>query len=484
MLEKYKQISKWPRLSETLKTVAVYPEDKNYKALAANLYKIGTPQLIIQAQNESQVKETVKYVNGLRQSTGQKIPFAIKSGGHSLSSVNDGGVILDLGKLNQIQVVDETKGLVKIGPGAIFSEISKALAPYNLVLTSGDTPDVAAGGLATSGGIGYFSRLFGLTIDHLKGARLITADGSLHLVDDHHFPDLFWAIRGGNSQVGIVTQFLFAAQKLVGKGKGKAKKAPVIFQNINYQTQDLPDFIFKWGKWIKSAPRHLTSFLYIFMGHPDKKNVGNFANETQKTLSYPLSVMALNCWAGDDQKKAAPYFSAALKIASVQKSSPQILMSYADLVSGPKTVHFGQNKNFFRGALVDSADKKLGQAIEQSLRNPATSMIQIRSIDGAVSDVDSMETAFPARSQDATVWFMGDVSMPKAGQEAYQPIENISDFEYSASNHDEHPSTISRLWPKDTGQKLAQIVKKADPQGLFDAGPVLSKNQDFQKTSS
>ncbi|MFM9596948.1 FAD-binding oxidoreductase, partial [Streptomyces scabiei] len=121
--------------------------------------------------------------------------------------------------MNEVTIVDEKSGLVRIQAGALWGDVAKSLNPYQLVISSGDFGDTGVGGLATSGGIGLLVRNSGLTIDHIIGASLVTSDGECHWIDEKHEPDLFWAIRGGSSQVGIVTEFLFKADRLVTQDK-------------------------------------------------------------------------------------------------------------------------------------------------------------------------------------------------------------------------------------------------------------------------
>ena len=126
----------------------------------------------------------------------------MRSGGHGISgrSTNDGGIVIDVGRLNAIAVDGDR---VRLGPGARWGEVAQALAPHGLGMSSGDYGDVGVGGLATAGGIGFLARKHGLTIDHVTGAELVLADGSLVRADD----DLLWAVRGAGGNFGIVTAF-------------------------------------------------------------------------------------------------------------------------------------------------------------------------------------------------------------------------------------------------------------------------------------
>ena len=109
------------------------------------------------------------------------VPLAVRSGGHGISgrSTNDGGIVIDLSRLNTIEVLDQATRRVRIGPGARWMDVAAALAPYGWALSSGDYGGVGVGGLATAGGIGWLAREHGLTIDHLRAVEMVLADGSV-----------------------------------------------------------------------------------------------------------------------------------------------------------------------------------------------------------------------------------------------------------------------------------------------------------------
>jgi FAD/FMN-containing dehydrogenase len=104
----------------------------------------------------------------------REVPLGVRSGGHGISgrSTNDGGIVIDLKRLNEIEVLDQSTRRVRIGPGARWLDVATALEPRGWAITSGDYGGVGVGGLATAGGIGWFSREHGLTIDHLRAMLL------------------------------------------------------------------------------------------------------------------------------------------------------------------------------------------------------------------------------------------------------------------------------------------------------------------------
>jgi FAD/FMN-containing dehydrogenase len=145
----------------------------------------------------------------------ENLEIAVRSGGHSLAghSSTNGGVVVDLRSLSTIEI-DPVGKTLRVGAGAEAIAITKAAEEHGLVIGFGDSGSVGVGGSTLGGGVGYLTRKFGLTIDSLLAADVVTADGRLLHVDGKHHPDLFWAIRGGGGNFGVVTRFEFQLHSL------------------------------------------------------------------------------------------------------------------------------------------------------------------------------------------------------------------------------------------------------------------------------
>ena len=148
------------------------------------------------------------------------LDLAVRSGGHSgaAHSTVEGGIVLDVRDLDSLEI-DEAARTAWAGSGLTAGAYTEAAAERGLATGFGDTGSVGLGGLTTGGGIGYLVRKYGLTIDNLLAAEVVTADGEVHLVDETNEPDLFWAIRGGGGNFGVVTRFKFrlhAVPQIVG----------------------------------------------------------------------------------------------------------------------------------------------------------------------------------------------------------------------------------------------------------------------------
>lgn len=138
------------------------------------------------------------------------LTIAVRGGGHNgggLGSVDD-GLVIDLSQMNQISVEPEAK-LARVGGGALLKDLLEATHQYGLTVPVGIIGTTGVGGLTLGGGVGHFSRSMGLTIDNLVAATVVLADGSVVQTDAEREPDLFWALKGGGGNFGIVTQFTF-----------------------------------------------------------------------------------------------------------------------------------------------------------------------------------------------------------------------------------------------------------------------------------
>src|SRR6201997_4890269 len=131
--------------------------------------------------------------------------IAVRSGGHNGGGV---GLVVDLSAMSEI-TVDPVARMVRVGGGALLKEVDAATHEHGLAVPVGIIGTTGVGGLTLGGGVGHLSRAFGLTIDNLVAARVVLADGSVVETDAEREPDLFWAIRGGGGNFGIVTEFTF-----------------------------------------------------------------------------------------------------------------------------------------------------------------------------------------------------------------------------------------------------------------------------------
>lgn len=413
---------------------------------------VGSPRQVVVARTEEEVAEAVRYAARVRREVGH-VPFSVRSGGHGIAghSTNDGGIVLDVSALREVRLLDEPSNRFRAQPGASWGDVAQPLARRDLAITSGNFGGTGVGGLAVSGGVGYFVRSQGLTIDHVRAVRLVTADGAVHEVDAERDPELFWAVRGGGAQLGVATAFVFDAETM-GSADGNAG---VIRQTVHHRVTDLPSFMRRWGCFLAVAPRALTSFLRIHAAGADG-----------------FVVAATNVWAGSDPDIAIPQLEAYLDLEEVI-GQEAVLASYAGIVPHTRSEHVGQQRIQLRSGLVDRADESLGAALEAVLANPVAALAEVRSLGGAESDVPVDATAWAHRHQQALVAAWVHPAGDAAIDAAWAPLEALSTGVYAAYTSDTRPELAAKAWPGETGERLRAVAERVDPDGLFDAGLIL-----------
>ena len=211
------------------------------------------PAAIAYCLDEQDVAAAVRFANehGLR--------IAVRGGGHNgggLGSVDD-GLVIDLSELNTV-AVEETAQIARVGGGTLLKDAIGATHQYGLTVPVGIIGTTGVGGLTLGGGIGHLTRAFGLTIDTLVAATVVLADGSIVQCDAEREADLFWAIRGGGGNFGIVTSFSFACRPLTS----------VLAGPVMYSLEDAAEVMRWYDGFIAEAPDELGGFVSLMSVPP------------------------------------------------------------------------------------------------------------------------------------------------------------------------------------------------------------------------
>jgi FAD binding domain/Berberine and berberine like len=181
----------------------------------------------------------------------QNLRVAVRGGGHSIAGLSaiEGGMLIDLAPMNGVEV-DAERRIAKVGGGALWSDLDGATQEHGLAVPGGVVSDTGVAGLTLGGGYGWLRRKFGLSCDSLLEAELVTADGSVVKASADENPDLFWAIRGGGGNFGIVTNFTFKLHE-VGPD--------VAFAATFYPLEDAGQIMRGWREYVEGAPDEVTS---------------------------------------------------------------------------------------------------------------------------------------------------------------------------------------------------------------------------------
>ena len=250
--------------SSKIRGEVVLPQDPSYNKLRKvyNAMIDKHPGLIVKCLD---VADVIYSVNFGREND---LLVAVKGGGHNGGGLGlcDDGMVLDLSGIKYVRVNTEDKTVI-VGGGNVWGEVDHATHAFGLAVPAGIISTTGVGGLTLGGGVGYLSRKFGLTIDSLLEADMVLADGSFVTVNKNNYPDLFWAIRGGGGNFGIITSFKFQAHEL-----------KTVFGGPTLWPIEKTEEIMKWfDSFIHHAPEDLNGFIatLVIPGPPFPEHLHN-----------------------------------------------------------------------------------------------------------------------------------------------------------------------------------------------------------------
>jgi FAD/FMN-containing dehydrogenase len=441
-------------LREKLSGEVIGPDDDAYEAARIVLYGRDARPLAI-----AKVADTADVVQVVTLARERGLDLAVRSGGHSSAGhgTADGGLVLDLANLHAIDV-DVASRTVWAGSGLTAGALSTALAEHDLAIGFGDTGSVGIGGITLGGGIGYLVRKYGLTIDNLVGAEIVTADGAVREVDGQHDPDLFWAIRGGGGNFGVVTRFRFELRELPQVVGG------MLFLPATAAT--IAGFIAA----SEAAPEELSTICNIMPAPPMPMIPEAFHGQ-------PV-IMGMLAYAGDTEageQALAPFRALAAPIADFLKPMPYPGMFPPE--EGGGDIH---PSAVARNMFIDHVDETVAQTIldqitaHMAATDAMAAVAQLRVLGGAMARVPVDATAFAHRSSPimATVaaLFGSPDDTPKhlAFVEGFAAaLDQGQPGAYVNFVADEGPERVHAAYPGRTWDRLAAIKERYDPGNVF-----------------
>jgi alkanesulfonate monooxygenase SsuD/methylene tetrahydromethanopterin reductase-like flavin-dependent oxidoreductase (luciferase family)/FAD/FMN-containing dehydrogenase len=420
----------------SLVTTAVEPGDAAYGRYRSTYMRAGAPGLVLRPQSVEQVQDAVRFATRHRE-----VPLGILSAGHGISgrSVNRGGLVIDVSGLAEVEILDADAGRVRVGPGARWVDVARVLAPTGLAISSGDYGGVGVGGLATAGGIGWFAREHGLTIDHLRAVDVVLADGSLARASEEENPDLFWAMRGAGANFGIAVSFEFTA----------ARVGDVGFAQLVFDATDTAEFLQGWGDFIESADRSVSG--EAILGAPRGGRL---------TAQVMLVVDS-----GDPDEIIA-------RLQPIAQIAPLLDQSIAvgtyDQVMGmlfSDEPQQGQGEPMSRSGFIAHLTPEFADAAAGLLRDGASYFFQIRAVGGAVADVPADATAYGWRDANFSVVAFGTRS---SGLERHWgALMPFFEGMYLSFESTAEPAPVQRAFPPAHLDRLRSLKRRFDPTGLF-----------------
>lgn len=440
-------------LREQVRGEVVTQDDPGYE-VARTVYNAMIdkhPSVVVRPQNAGDVMAAVGFARD------NELDLSVRGGGHSVPGfgTNDDGVVIDLSSMRGVRVDPKAKTARAEG-GATWGDFNHATHAFGLATTGGIISTTGVGGLTLGGGIGYLARGFGLSCDNLISADVVTADGSFLVASEKENEDLFWALRGGGGNFGVVTAFEYRLHPVKDIYGG-----PMFFE-----LEHAADIIKHFGEFIADAPEELGGFPAFQIAPPLP-----FIPEDRHGDTF-CAVVA--CWAGpmeEGESAIKPLREVAPMVAEHVGPMPYPALNSAfDGLVPPGLQHYWK-ANFVQ----ELTDDVIEAHVEHGSRVPTVnSTVHLYPINGACHSVGPDETAFGHRDASFAPVIAG--MWPDAADND-KNIKWVRDYYDATAPFSEAGGYINFAADDDQDrvganygvnyEKLVKIKQKYDPDNLF-----------------
>jgi FAD/FMN-containing dehydrogenase len=441
-------------LEATLRGQLVRPADPNYDQARAvwNAAHDRHPALIIRCAGTADVIRAVEFAHS------EGLQVAVRGGAHSVAgfSTSDGGVVIDTSPMKGIRV-DPAGRRAVAQPGLTWSEFDHETQAFGLAVTGGLVSSTGITGFTLGGGIGWLLRRYGLTCDNLLSADVVTADGKLVTASEHEHPDLFWGLRGGGGNFGVVTSLEYRLQPV----------GPMVFAGpVFYAAADAVEVLRGWRDLTAAMPDELTTLANILVAPP--------VPFLPEAVHGQLVVGILGLHAGsveDGAKAAEPLRTLAEPVADLMGPMP-----YTAMQSLLDPLWQAGAQNYFSGTMLRELTD---QAIETLLARHAAGRAPVHELHlhqcgGAMSSAPAGGTAFAQRDAAYVLniitrspdrdRFDEHVGWARA---AHQAMDPWSTGGYGNFTSEPGQDKVRASYPPDTYARLVAVKDRYDPANLF-----------------
>jgi FAD/FMN-containing dehydrogenase len=333
------------------------------------------PAMVVRPTSVDDVVAAVRFARE------RDLEIAVRGGGHSAvgHSTNDGGLVIDLGRMNDVSV-DPARRLARTGGGALLGKLDIAAQEHGLVCPVGVVGHTGVAGLTLGGGVGRLQRRFGLTIDSLRAVELVTADGRVVRASADEEPDLFWGLRGAGANFGVATSLELELQPFSG----------TLHRGVHiHQATDIHAMWATFRDFAATAPDTISIILTV-------ARTGSAEDYPDAVVGAPIVVISYNhSGAGEDvERDIAPLLSGPKPASATATSEPYLTAqrsSDLDLAWGSRTAILG-------GYVADCSPRVLDDFVRHIEHTPGDASISVTMMGGAISRVDDDEMAFTGRT--------------------------------------------------------------------------------------
>lgn len=426
--------------------MADHPDYDMMRGLAHNNWD-HRPLFIARVANAPDVADVVDFARR------NQLQVAVRSGGHSVCghSGSDGGVVIDLRDLQGIEIDLDTM-TVWAGSGLTAGQLTQVLDPERVVVGFGDSATVGIGGITLGGGVGYMTRKFGLTLDSLVAAEIVTASSSILTVDETNHADLFWALRGGGGNFGVVTRFCYRLNPLPEFTGG-----PLVLPAT-------PEALAGFVAAAKAAPDELSTILLVMPAPPLP-----FLPPEMIGKTVLMGMMAYAGPAEEAQQVLAPFRSLATPLADLVRPGPYGMMYLPEDPSMKPSVSV---RTLFKDDLDVTEAAEMLRRLDGC--DAPMRMAQVRVLGGAAARIPSAATAYAHRDANMIVGFLAMDGTAEAAarhdrwaDDCVEAMGGATRGTYVNFLANQGEKMLRASYPGSTWQRLRRIKQNYDPTNLF-----------------
>jgi FAD/FMN-containing dehydrogenase len=441
-------------LREAVRGAVLGPRDAGYddaRRIWNATFDDRRPAFVVRCTGVADVVAAIEFARG------RDLPLAVRGGGHSVAgfSTCDGGVVVDLSPLRNVRIDPEPRRAV-VGGGATWGEVDRESQAFGLATTGGMISTTGVAGFTLGGGIGWLMRKHGLACDNLLAADVVTADGKLLRASAHEHPELFWGLRGGGGNFGVVTTFELELHPV----------GPLVYAGpIFFPAEAAADLLRAFREWAPLAPDDVTALVILTTAPPIPAVPADWHGR-KVAVSIAVSVGSVD--EGDEHVRGLR--EVAQPVADLLGPMPYgVIQSLVDPL-WPKGIH-----SYFKAANLARLDDELIESLCRLHREAPGSQceIHVHQMGGKVARVREADTAFAERSMPYVLNAVAGWHEPAASVEHVAWARSVIAAATDASTGRAYVNFLgdadaaSSSYSRDTYRRLVDLKNAYDPTNVF-----------------